>query len=267
MPRKQAEARVIYFVVGDKKLNSGNGIYVDSLEAMKEKLIQIKPDVSWRLVISIHGAEDVIATKGGHLKKRDVEGVYDADKIRKLFNDDEAFKKWREAYGPAWTTLNACQVHKKFEAMIIAAFNKPSATQSAQGLGNNCRPRTQIMQVMDKNGNPITTRDQMKGWKDDGQLDKFNKALKSLNDNYGYFGGPPVPDTLLHRYYFDEAPKGGWPKVTVMVGRGAEGDIGINFYNRATTPENNRILLDHCPVHMGPILRSRTSAVPPIRDI
>ena len=43
MPRKQAEARVIYFVVGDKKLNSGNGIYVDSLEAMKEKLIQIKP--------------------------------------------------------------------------------------------------------------------------------------------------------------------------------------------------------------------------------
>lgn len=266
MPEK-AKMNVVYFVVGDKKLNSGNGIYVKSLEEMKESLINIKQASEWRLVISIHGAEDVIAIQGGSLKKRDVEGVYDAKKISKLFNDDNNFKEWREAYGPTWTTLNACQVHKAFEAVVLKAFNKPSATQSAQGLGNNCRPRTQIMQVMDKNGNPITTRDQMKGWKDDDQLDEFNKALKSLNDKYGYFGGPPVPDTLLHRYYFDEAPKGGWPKVTVTVGRGAEGDIGINFYNRATTPENNRKLLDNCPVHMGPILRSRTSAVPPIGDI
>ena len=264
MPRKQAEARVIYFVVGDKKLNSGNGIYVDSLEAMKEKLIQIKPDVSWRLVISIHGAEDVIATKGGHLKQRDVEGVYDADKIRKLFNDDEAFKKWREAYGPAWTTLNACQVHKKFEAMIIAAFNKPSATQSAQGLGNNCRPLTRIMQYTDKKGNAITTRDQIIKWSKK-ELDGFKEFLAKLNDQYGYFGAPPVPNTHLLNYYFDEAPKGGWPIITVMVGRGESGvDTKISFYNRT---KDEAKLLDHCPVHMGPILRSRTSAVPPVGDI
>ena len=51
-----------------------------------------RPKGDWRLVISIHGAEDVIATRGGNLKNRQAAGVYGSTELRKLFVDDEAFQ-------------------------------------------------------------------------------------------------------------------------------------------------------------------------------
>lgn len=261
MPDKQPVNRVIYFVVGDKKLDAGNGIHVENLEEMKKSLVKIKQQLPWRLVISIHGADSVISPKGGDLKNPKAEDYYDADKIQKLFKDDEAFKTWREAFGPTWTTLNACQVHRKFEAVILSAFNKPDATQSAQGLGKGCRPLTRIMQYFDKNGTPIETRSQFSKLSEK-EKDIFTQFLSEANDQYGYFGGPPVPKTHLLNYYFDEPPKGGWPIITVGVGA-SKVDSGISFFNR-TVKESE--FIDKCQEHMGPMLHGRTPAVPSVRD-
>jgi hypothetical protein len=248
--------RVIYFVVGDAKLNSGNGIEVKDFEEMKERLMKKRLQGQWRLVISIHGAEDVIATRGGNLKNRQAQGVYDADDIRKLFGDDEAFKKWREAYGPTWTTLNACQVHRQFEAVIIQSFNKPGAKQQAQGLGKGCRPATVTQQYYPAGRKtPLTTREQWKRLSKSEQQE-FEKTLSELNKKFGYFGGPPVDAAQVLDYYFDEEPKGGWPVVTVSYDRA---DTGISFYNRT---QNARFLGEQCKEHIGP-LRPHEPTVPP----
>lgn len=86
--------RLVYFVVGDKSLNAGNGIYVKDLAEMKARLMKLQLKGKWRLVISIHGAEDVIATQGGHLRNRNAAGAYDASDLQKLFGDAN-FEKWR----------------------------------------------------------------------------------------------------------------------------------------------------------------------------
>jgi hypothetical protein len=60
-------AKVIYYVVS-KDLNYGNGIVVADLEELKKRLLASKPEGDWHLVISIHGAQEVISTEGGSLK-------------------------------------------------------------------------------------------------------------------------------------------------------------------------------------------------------
>jgi hypothetical protein len=250
--------RVIYFVVGDVTLNSGNGIEVENLEEMKERLMKMHPQGEWQLVISIHGAEDVIATRGGNLKNRQEKGVYDADDMRKLFGDDTAFKKWRDDHGPTWTTLNACQVNLPFEAVIIQSFNKPKTKQNAQGLGKGCRPATEIMEYYkdpkDKKTR-VKTRQQWRRLSRSEQAD-IKSTLSELNKKFGYFGGPPVDESLLLEYYFDEEPKGGWPVVTVSHERA---DTGISFYNRT---QNARFLGEKCTEHIGP-LRPHRPTMPP----
>jgi hypothetical protein len=251
--------KVIYFVVGDANLNSGNGIYVKNLEEMKQALMKKRLEGEWRLVISIHGAEDVIATQGGFLKDRSAAGAYEAADLKKLFVDDEDFKKWREAYGPTWTTLNACQVHKPFETVILQSFNKSKATQKAQGLGQGCRPQTETKQYYAAGSNkPLTSRSQLKKLSKSDQKD-LTHTLAELNKKFGYFGSPPVAESQLLHYYFDEEPKGGWPVVTVSYNRV---DTGISFYDRT---QNARFLGDKCSRHMGP-MRGHTSTAPPVAD-
>jgi hypothetical protein len=105
---------------------------------------------------------------------------------------------------------------------------------------------------------PITTRSQL-GTLSKPEKETFEKTLIELNDKFGYFGGPPVPRTLLLDYYFDEPPKGAWPKVTVSVNRK---DTGISFYNRA---QNARFLGDVCKEHIGP-MRDHVPVAPPDRE-
>jgi hypothetical protein len=248
--------RVTYFVVGDKKLDSGNGTYVKNLEEMKKKLLKMKPTDEWRLVISIHGAEDVISTRGGNLKKRNVQGVYGADELKALFVDDADFAKWRKKYGPTWTTLNACQVHLPFEKVILESFNGPESKQSAQGLGKGCRPATETVSYYPAKGRTaVTTWSQWRKLSKQEQKD-LKAMLVELNKKFGYFGGPPVDETEVLKYYFDEAPKGGWPQVTVSYNRA---DTGIGFYNRT---QNTRFLTEKCTQHLGP-MRGHTATAPP----
>jgi hypothetical protein len=248
--------RVVYFVVRDTKLDAGDGIVVKDLEELKQRLLALRPKGEWRLVVSIHGAENVISARGGNLKNPDAEGVYDAEDIKRLFADDAEFRKWRDAHGPAWTTLNACQVHKQFEAAIIQAFNKSTATQNAQGLGKGCRPATVTMSyTRPGGGQEVTTWSQ---WRrlPKGEQRELEAMMSELNKKVGYFGGPPVDESLLLHYYFDEEPKGGWPVVTVSVDYA---DTGISFHNRT---QNARFLSEKCKDHLGP-MRSRKATAPP----
>jgi hypothetical protein len=209
--------------------------------------VKSRPEGEWRLVISIHGKEDLLSTKASNLKKPQAEGVYRADEIRKLFVDDKQFTDWRKDHGPTWTTLNACQVHMQFESVIIEAFNKAKTSQHAQGLGTACRPDTVVLQYH-RSGHktPVTTRSQW-GALSMSEKKAFERMLSELNTKFGYFGGPPVPETHLLHYYFDEPPKGGWPVITVSLNRH---DTGISFYNRAT---NTRFLTSECKEHLGPL--------------
>jgi hypothetical protein len=247
--------KIIYFVVGDSGLNAGNGIYVEDLETMKAKLLEMKPEVEWQLVISMHGAEDALATVGGNLRTRPKKGFYDAAAIQALFGD-EAFKKWKESYGPTWVTMNSCQVNKPFETVLIQSLTRSKTKQQAQGLGKGCRPYTDVKTYVDSKNNSITNRSQYNKL---GKKEKedFLAILSELNKKFGYFGGPPIPDTHLLHYYFEEEPKGGWPVVTVSVDKQ---DSGISFYNRT---QNARFLGDLCTKHTGP-MRPHVPAVPQV---
>ena len=58
-----------------------------------------------------------------------------------------------------------------------------------------------------------------------------------LNNEFGYFGQPPVPNDQVVRYYFDVTPLGGWPVVEVGVGHDQVQPTGIPFWNRSTGPK------------------------------
>ena len=246
--------RLIYFVVGDKKLNSGNGIYVKDLETMKTRLMKFRLKNKWRLIISMHGSQSVIATRGGLLKNPDAKGAYDADELKELFGDDR-FERWRKSYGPTWTTLNSCQVQRPFEKVLLDVLNKPVSKQRPHGLGQSCRPYTEVMWYYDVNDRKIDSKTR---WRRMSKSDKkgFEEMLKELNRKFGYFGTPPVAESLLERYYFNEEPLGGWPVVTVSYNRK---DTGISYQDRA---QNTRFL-KKCTKHIGSLRGRKASVVPP----
>jgi hypothetical protein len=249
---KPHRLKVRYFVVGDPTLDASSGEYVKDLEEMKRALMQTRTETEWRLVISIHGSQEILATQGGHLKEPEGKGVYGEAKLRKIFGEDAAFNEWRERYGPTWTTLNGCQVNAKLEGVLIQLLNRPRSSQKAQGLGKNCRPDTKIVPV--RIGDLwIKRRSQ---WDKLSRPDqqRFISVVAELNRKFGYWGGPPVADSELLHYYFNETP-GGWPVMTISINYA---DTGWSFYNRA----HNTTFLKACKDNLGP-LPPHKETVPP----
>jgi len=246
-------SRQRYFVVGDRGLNAGDGIFVPTLEAMRDRLVRIRRREVWTLVISIHGAEDLLATQGGYLRDRNASGAYEADDIRRIFARNRNFVTWRNRFGPGKVVLNACQVNQPFEKVILEALLRPGSVQQAQGLGRACRPGTTV-QVLEYRTRPIRTRLQ---WNriPRGVRRELERDLHRLNTESGYFGAPGVPRKLLLHYYFDEEPRGGWPVVRVTHFRR---ETSIPFYNRAQHPR----FLKQCSGHIGS-LPGRRPTVPP----
>jgi hypothetical protein len=252
--------KVIIYVVGDAPdlsdhTHRKDDIHVKDLEELKKSLVKNRHDGPWQLVISMHGNVDLIATKGGNVKNPKAAGIYRADDIRKLFNQDKHFTDWRENYGPTRTFLNACQVEAPFESVIYDAFNKPGTSQRPQGLGKGCRPDTSVEVYFDRRGNPVTDRSQWGALSAEDKA-KFKTSLSELNKTYGYFG-QRVPDSepSLFRYYFDIPPKGAWPKVTVSINKHP---TDIVYLNRAL---NGRFIKE-CPDNFGPIGPPRIPQAP-----
>lgn len=253
--------KIVYFVVGDQKLNAGDGIPTKDLEALKQKLLATKVKDDWALVISMHGSVEMLSTVGGIVDAAnhpsDVK-LYGKDDIDALFVQDQKFVAWKNSFGPTRLTLNSCSVDKPFESALIAALTRQGRTQSSQGLGPGCRPLTTTQTFTDSKNRPIETRAQL-GALSDSEKKQFRDSLSELNKKFGYFGSPPVPETQLLDFYFDEPPRGGWPVMTVM----AKGhDTGISFFDRA---QNVKFLTEECKDHLGPG-RQHVPTAPPDPD-
>lgn len=252
--------KVVYYVVGDTKLDAGNGIRVKDLEEMKQKLMASKPTDEWTLVIGMHGSEEMLSTVGGVVdavnNPKDVKLYVTAD-IESLFGKDTQFDAWRSKFGPTRVTLNSCSVDKPFESAIIGALAKPKSSQSSQGLGRGCQPLTTV-HTLEWDGKPITTRAQLGAVPAEGK-ESLKQSLSELNKKFGYFGSPPVPETQVWDYFFDEPPKAGWAIITVM---SKGNDTGISFYNRAS---NVKFLTEKCQENLGPG-RRHTPVAPSMPD-
>jgi hypothetical protein len=84
--------KVVYFVVGDQKLDAGGGVFVRDLEELKARLMKTSPKGDWHLVIGMHGSVELLSTVGGVVdaanRPKDLK-LYFKDDIDKLFAQDQ----------------------------------------------------------------------------------------------------------------------------------------------------------------------------------
>jgi hypothetical protein len=225
------------YVVRDEKLRLG-GVLVRDLTDLKHKLMATKIAGEWTLVLSIHGSEDRFGAQSGPDWQKNAK-FYEASDIESLFGNDKEFVKWRDKYGPSYLSLVSCQVSKSFEGTVIKNLNRAGAThpQSAKGLGKGCKPIATAQKLY---AAPATRAAFEKLSPTDRE--PILKQLKELNEKWGYYGAPPVPDDQLVHYYYDEDPKGEWVQVEVMVGTSHDvaelKSTGIPFWDRTTGPES-----------------------------
>jgi hypothetical protein len=108
------------------------------------------------------------------------------------------------------------------------------------GLGPGCKPiaTTQSIIFQATGAKAESTYKQRAQYDGLNPSDKatFEGMLRDLNNKWGYFGAPPVPDADLLRYYFDEVPKGAWVLVEVNKKDDPTSDtlrpLGTPYWNR-----------------------------------
>lgn len=237
--RAGADRRVGYFTVGDPNLNYGNAaVFMPNLEDLPAAMMRFHGNNEWTMVLSIHGAEDVVSGQGGHVSRRSG-NVYDAARVQQIFSSPQ-FQRWRDAHGPTHLVMNACQLNSSFEGAFISSLVRPgragaAPAQQPQGLGTGCRPNTTLQSI-------TIGEQEVRTWAQYRNLSRANRDgvrsdLVALNRRWGYFGRPPVPEDQVLHYYFDEAPRGSWVQVVVAFEhQGTE----IPFWNRATNTQFNQ---------------------------
>ena len=267
-PTKAASFDQKLFVVRDSSIGLGGGTLVSDLDDFKKQVMGQQNTGPWTLVLAIHGSLDRVAAQAPPNWQKDAV-FYKAKDIIKLFNKDPKWVQWRDKYGPSHIALVACQVSLDFEKVMInnlarhvkqKGASKASPTQTARGMGSHCKPLSSSSTYTNPSGDSVTKRKDYK---------KLSASLKSemksefakLNKEYGYYGAPPVPDSKILDYYFDEAPKGSWAIVTV--GKDENGvlkDTDIPYWNRTTGPKSSDFRRK-CDQGMG-ILKGRRPRVP-----
>lgn len=263
---KQEDTRFQYlFVVRDTRLNLGGGTMVKDLEELKSKLKALKPNGDWTLVLAVHGSEERLGAQSPPDWQKDAE-FYKAADIEKLFNADKEFVAWRTKYGPTALSLVACQVSKSFEGTLINNLTrapKGASRQESRGLGKGCKPIASTKTFDDA---PATKAEFLK--MPVAKQNDLLEQMETLNDEWGYYGAPPVPASQLLHYYYDEAPKRAWVVVEVMVGTGHEvkdlTPTGIPYWNRTVgdkAAEFRRV----CDQGAAP-MRGHTPAVPDVPE-
>jgi hypothetical protein len=258
-PRQQV------YVVRDKKLWLG-GTLVSDLKDFKRKVMATKIATDWTLVLSIHGSEKLLAAQSGPDWKENAI-FYEAADIDNLFKDDKAFVKWRDQYGPTYLSLVSCQVSASFEGTLISNLQRSdpgSKRQPNRGLGAGCKP---IATKFELNDAPKTRArfEKLPQKKQDAIL----KELRQLNDEWGYYGAPPVAEGELVHYYYDEDPKAAWVKVEVMVGTGHSvhelRTTNIPYWNRTTGPKSAEFRKE-CDQGVGTLKRGHTPRAPDVSE-
>ena len=155
---------------------------------------------------------------------------------------------------------------KSFEATLIKNLTRigKSGAQTAKGLGAGCKPiATKV--TLDDAPAKRSAFDKLS----QSKRDSISKQLKDLNDKWGYYGAPPVPENQILDYYYSEEPKGAWVKVEVMVGTSHEikdlKKTDIPFWNR-TTGSDAAKFRQWCDQGVGELKRERKPSAPPDPD-
>jgi hypothetical protein len=262
---KSTGQRQQVYIIRDKGLAVGTGNLVHDLEEFKTRVMATKITSDWTLVLSIHGSEELLGAQSPPDWKKNAT-FYKAADIEKLFNDDKAFVKWRNQFGPNRLSMVSCQISKDFEGTLISNLTRAGADkkrQPARGLGEGCKPMATAFSL---NAAPKTRAefDKLK----DSKKNSIRAELQKLNEEWGYYGADPVPESLVIDYYYDEDPKAAWVKVEVTVGRGHSFDelekTGIPFWNR-TTGDKSGEFRDKCTQGAAK-LREHKPAVPEVGD-
>jgi len=251
------ERHVKLFVVRDRGIALG-GTYVKDLAEFKTKVMALKNQEPWTLVLAIHGAVDHVAAQLPSDVAHTVR--YFAADLTKLFSTAD-WTSWREAHGPSHLVLTACQVDSALEGVLIRLLTRGGPSQQApQGLGHGCKPWVKG-EWPTWNGQPIKEWKKYKSLGPDGQ-DYVTTTLKAWNRTWGYYGAPPVPDAKVLEYFFDEIPKGEWPRVAVglSAGPGLAKETHIPYWNRSTSPDFTKL----CPASNQPpkVIRVPGSTIP-----
>lgn len=227
---------VVPFVVRDPSIGLG-GTLVADLQALKTALMSRTAGGQWSLMLSIHGSGDKLAAQAPPDWQANAK-FYQAADISNLFGD-KAFTDWRDQFGPQRVVLVACQVSQRFEQVVSNALTRGGQGLSAGGLGPGCKPiatkkAVEWQAANEQKSSHYSTRAQFNRLSD-ADKEAFEGMLSQLNQQWGYFGAPPVPATDLLRYYFDEPPKGYW--VLVEVNKKDPGSdtlrpLGVPYHNR-----------------------------------
>jgi hypothetical protein len=238
--QKQGASNQRAYVVRDESIDAGGSEYVSDLATLKTRLMATKSTREWMLVISIHGSEErVAAQKGPDMQKNAI--FYESADLRAIFGTPD-FVAWRKAHGPSRLILVACQLSSSFERTIqslLLKSGKPRAG-SLYGLGKGCKPIAATTPYeRSRKSKSGETWVKVDSWKKYRQMPESERtamlaAVRELNSEWGYFGGPPVPVGDVLHWFFDETPKGGWPCVKVEIG-GQPTDIP--YWNRNSGPK------------------------------
>ena len=251
------------WVVRDRKIGMGGGVLVSDLADFKSRVMGTSDKDGWTLVLAIHGSEDRLGAQAPPDWQKNAV-FYGAGDIEALFGKDEAFVKWRDEFGPTQLSLVSCQVSASFEKTLITNLTRPGDKgiwQPGRGLGQGCKPVSNAWAI----GEAPKTRRQYEKL-DDTLKQKALDKLGELNQKWGYYGAPPVPDDQLVHYYYDEDPKGEWVTVEVQVDNGQHElkPTGIPFWNRTFGPDAARFR-QMCTQGVG-TLKERGSKAPTVAD-
>jgi hypothetical protein len=228
---------VVPYVVRDPSIGVGGPLVAD-LSALKAALMRRTDTGPWSLMLSIHGSGDRLAAQAPPDWQANAE-FYDGAKIKSLFGD-KAFTDWRDQYGPTRVVLVACQVSQSFNQLVVDTLSRSGKGLGAGGLGPGCKPiaRSQPIAFQAAEAKAESTYNQRAQYNALNPNDKatFEGMIRDLNNKWGYFGAPPVPDADLLRYFFDEAPKGFWVIVEVNKKYDPNSDVltplGTPYWNR-----------------------------------
>jgi hypothetical protein len=255
----------LVYLVRDKGFQLGGGVLVEDLADFKKRVMATKNKTDWTLVLGIHGSENRLGAQAPPNWEENAK-FYDESVIGKRFGDDKAFVQWRDQYGPIRLVLVGCAVGVSLEGAMIANLTRPStgkSRQSAKGLGKGCKPIAESISL-----NDAPTRKQYNKLPDDKRNSIYDQ-LKKWNEEWGYYGAPPVPEDQLLTYYYDEAPKGAWVMVEVSVGEGHEAAklkrTGIAFWNRTTGPKAAEFK-KLCDQGVDELKRTHEPTVPSVPD-
>lgn len=251
------------WVVRDRTIGLGGGVLVSDLADFKSRVMGTSDKDGWTLVLAIHGSEDRLGAQAPPDWQKNAM-FYRAGDIEALFGKDEAFAKWRDEFGPTQLSLVSCQVSASFEKTLITNLTRPGdkgVRQQGRGLGEGCKPASKAWAIGEA---PKTRRQYDK--LDDTRKQKALDKLGELNQKWGYYGAPPVPDDQLVHYYYDEDPKGEWVTVEVQVDNGKHElkPTGIPYWNRTFGPYAARFR-QLCTQGVG-TLKERESKAPTVAD-